>query len=70
MLFRFFEQNFRCKNAAERKVHNEKFHGSYFSPNIAIFKSKRMRWANHVESVRKKGKIFNNFLSENMNGGG
>jgi hypothetical protein len=32
-----------------RKLHNEKFHYLYSSPNIIIMiKSKRMRWAGHL----------------------
>ena len=53
----------------KKKVHNEKFYDSYFSPNITVFKSKRMRWTEHVESIRKKENFFTK-LSENMNEGG
>jgi hypothetical protein len=32
-----------------RKLHNEKLHDLYFSPNIVrVIKSRRMRWAGHV----------------------
>ena len=31
-----------------RKLHNEKLNDMYFSPNIRVNKSRRMRWAGHV----------------------
>jgi hypothetical protein len=35
-----------------RKLHNEELHNSYFSPSIIrIIKSRRMRWAGHVEQM-------------------
>jgi hypothetical protein len=35
-----------------RKLHNEELHELYSSPNIIkIIKSKRMRWAGHVERM-------------------
>jgi len=37
-----------------RKLHNEELNDRYYSPNnIAVIKSKRMRWAGHV--ARKAG---------------
>jgi hypothetical protein len=34
------------------KVHNEEFHNIYFSPNIIrAVKSRKMRWAGHVERM-------------------
>jgi hypothetical protein len=34
------------------KLHNEKLHNSYSSPNIIIMiKSRRMRWGEHVVSM-------------------
>jgi hypothetical protein len=35
-----------------RKLYNEELHNLYFSPSIIrIVKSRRMRWAGHVERV-------------------
>jgi hypothetical protein len=34
-----------------RKLHCEKLHNLYSSPDIRQIKSRRMRWAGHVESV-------------------
>jgi hypothetical protein len=31
-----------------RRLHNEKLHNFYSSPNIRVIKSRRMRWAWHV----------------------
>jgi hypothetical protein len=32
-----------------RKLHNDEFHGLYYSLNIVmVIKSRRMRWAGHV----------------------
>ena len=46
-------------------MRNEKCHDYIkISPNITIFKSKRMRWVEHVERVKEK--IYTKFLSENM----
>jgi hypothetical protein len=38
-----------------RKLHNEELHNLYCSPSIIrIIKSRRMRWAGHVESMGRK----------------
>jgi hypothetical protein len=38
-----------------RKLHNEKLHSLYSSPNIIrMIKSRRMRWAGHVARKRAK----------------
>jgi hypothetical protein len=35
-----------------RRLHNEELHALYFSPNIPwVIKSRRMRWAGHVEHM-------------------
>jgi len=31
-----------------RRLHNEELHDLYFSPNIWVFKSRTVRWAEHV----------------------
>jgi hypothetical protein len=37
-----------------RKLHNEELHNLYRSPSIIrIIKSRRMRWAGHVEPMEK-----------------
>jgi hypothetical protein len=39
-----------------RKVHNEELHNSYSSPNIIrMTKSRRMRWAEHVAGMGRRG---------------
>jgi hypothetical protein len=38
-----------------RKLHNEKLHNLYSSPNIIrMIKSRRMRWAGHVARMGEK----------------
>jgi hypothetical protein len=38
-----------------RKLHNEELHNLYYSPSIIrIIKSRRMRWAGHVERMGEK----------------
>jgi hypothetical protein len=40
------------ENGSWRKLHNDKLHGLYSSPNIVrVIKSKRMKWAGHVASM-------------------
>jgi hypothetical protein len=31
-----------------RKVHNEELHNLYYSPDIRVIKSRRIRWTGHV----------------------
>jgi hypothetical protein len=39
-----------------RKLHNEKLHNLYSSPNIIrMIKSRRMRWACHVDEGGRRG---------------
>jgi hypothetical protein len=39
-----------------RKLHNEELHNLYSSPSIIrMIKSRRMRWAGHVERMGRKG---------------
>jgi hypothetical protein len=37
-----------------RKLHNEELHTLYSFPNIRQIKSRRMRWAGHVERMGEK----------------
>jgi hypothetical protein len=38
-----------------RKLHSEELHNLYSSPNIIrLMKSRRMRWAGHVERIGKE----------------
>jgi hypothetical protein len=42
-----------------RKLHNEELHNLYCSRSIIrIIKSRRMRWAEHVARIRKKGNAY------------
>jgi hypothetical protein len=39
-----------------RKLHNEELHNLYSSPGIIrMIKSRTMRWAGHVERMRRRG---------------
>jgi hypothetical protein len=31
-----------------RKLHNEELHNLYYTPNIRVIKSRRVRWVGHV----------------------
>jgi hypothetical protein len=42
-----------------RKLHNEELHNLYSSPSIIrIIKSRRMRWAGHVERMGEKRNVY------------
>jgi hypothetical protein len=42
-----------------RKLHNEELHNFYSSPDIITqVKSKRIRWAGHVERMREERKVY------------
>jgi hypothetical protein len=51
-----------------RKLHNEKLHNLYSSPNIIRLKKlRRMRWAVHVVCIKKK-RNANKFLVGKLEG--
>jgi hypothetical protein len=42
-----------------RKLHNEELHNLYSSPSIIrIIRSRRMRWAGHVERMGEKRNVY------------
>jgi hypothetical protein len=42
-----------------RKLYNEELHNLYSSPNIIIiFKSRRMKWAGHIERMGNKRNAY------------
>jgi hypothetical protein len=41
-----------------KKFHNEKLHILYSSPNIRQIKSRRIRWAGHVERKGEERKAY------------
>jgi len=48
-----------------RKLHNEKLHGLYCSPNIVrVITSRRMRWARHVARMVGKESRMQGFGGE------
>jgi hypothetical protein len=41
------------------KLHNEELNDLYCSPNIVrVIKSRRMRWAGHIERMRERRGVF------------
>jgi hypothetical protein len=54
------------KDESWRKVHNDELHNLYSSPNIVmVIKSRRMRWAGHVERM---GEAFTGFWLGGLKG--
>jgi hypothetical protein len=48
----------REEDGSWRKLHNDELHSLYSSPNIVrVIKSRRMRWAGHVEHMGR-GEVF------------
>jgi len=42
-----------------RRLHNDELYGLYDSPNVVkIMKSRRLRWADHVSRMEKKGRLY------------
>jgi hypothetical protein len=56
----------REEDGSWRKLHNDELHSLYSSPNIVrVIKSRRMRWAGHVERMgERRGKVFTGFWLE------
>jgi hypothetical protein len=51
----------RKEDGSWRKLHNDELHSLYSSPNIVrVIKSRRMRWAGHVERMRREA-VFTGF---------
>jgi hypothetical protein len=51
----------REEDGLQRKLHNDKLHGMYSSPNILrVIKSRRMMWAGHVACM-ERGEVFRGF---------
>jgi hypothetical protein len=60
MLRRIFGPK-REEDGSWRKLHNDKLHSLYSSPNIVrVIKSKRTRWAGHVARMGR-GEVFTGF---------
>ena len=46
-------------------MHNEELNDSYCSPNIVrVIKSRRMRWAGHVESMGEERGVYRVFVGK------
>jgi hypothetical protein len=49
----------RVEDGSWRKLHNDKLHSLYSSPNIVrVIKSRRMRWAGHVARMGEGRDVF------------
>ena len=47
------------ENGEWRRLHNEELHSLYRSPNIArVIKSRRLRWAGHVDRMEGGRSVF------------
>jgi hypothetical protein len=58
----------RREDKSWRKLHNDKLHALYCSPNIVkVIKSGRMRWMGHVACMWR-GEVFTGFWLEDLKG--
>jgi len=48
VLRRIFERKKDNVTGEWRRLHNEELHGLYYSPNVSVMKSRKMRWAGHA----------------------
>jgi hypothetical protein len=46
------------------KFHSEELHNLYTSPHIMQIKSRRMRWAGHVECMGEDRKVYNDLVGK------
>ena len=54
----------RDKNGKWRSLHNEELHSLYHLPNIVrVIKSRRLRWAGHVDRLEKRMECLQNFIT-------
>ena len=59
VLRRIYEPKSEELTGEWRKLHNEELNDLYCSPNIVpVIKSRRMRWAGHVESMGERRGIY------------
>jgi hypothetical protein len=59
MLRRIFEQKRDEVTGVWRKLHNEELHNLYLLPSIIrMIKSIRMRWAENVARMGRKGVVY------------
>ena len=55
----------RRGNRRVEKLHNEELNDLYFSPNIVrLIKSRKMRWAGHVECMGEKRSVYRVFVGK------
>jgi len=48
-----------------RKIHDEELHDIYSSPNtIRVMKSRRMRWAGHVELMGNRRRAYRGLVGK------
>jgi hypothetical protein len=65
ILRRIFGQNRDEVTGEWRKLHNEKLHILYSSPNIVRqIKSRRLRWAGHVARMGEERNVYKVFMEK------
>jgi len=48
-----------------RRLHTEKLHNLYYSPNITmVIKLRKMRWAGHVACMKEMRHAYNIFIEK------